>query len=230
MYKQGNTQELISEYYAFRFLKAIGVRTAEYQIHRTTSEETGLETVCIVTKDFTNNANFDFEPFCNYYSDREEPEYILAKLPESMHPAYVMMLFYDALLFNGDRHNQNVGFLRSSETGQILELAPYFDFNLSLASVVIPRIDTEAGNVFTREFLLNDICCRILKKHLPERNLIQHAISKATAKPADTATLTPACAPSINASLMTSLTSSAEEMPSSAAFAITSDAISRKAH
>lgn len=92
-----------------------------------------------------------------------------------------MMLFYDALLFNGDRHNQNVGFLRSSETGQILELAPYFDFNLSLAAVGIPRINPETGNVLTRDFLSNDICCHILKKHLPGRQQIQQAISKATA-------------------------------------------------
>ena len=180
MYKQGSIQELISEYYAYLFLKAMNVSTAEYQIQRTESSETGLESVCIMTKDFTENAAFDFEPFCNFYSDCEEPAYILDKLPESMHHAYVMRLFYDALLFNGDRHNQNVGFLRNSETGQILELAPYFDFNLSLVAVGIPRIDPETGNMFTRDFLSNDICCRILKEHLPDRNQIQQAVSRAT--------------------------------------------------
>lgn len=181
MFKQGNTQELISEYYAYLFLKAMGVYVAEYQIQRTISDATGLESVCIITMDFTDNATFDFEPFCNYYGNREEPAFILVKLPESLHQAYIMMLFYDALLFNGDRHNQNVGFLRNSETGQILELAPYFDFNLSLAAVGIPRINPETGNVFTRDFLSNDICCRILNEHLPDRNQIQQAISMATA-------------------------------------------------
>lgn len=180
MFKQGNTQELISEYYAYLFLKAMGVYVAEYQIQRTISDATGLESVCIFTMDFTENAAFDFEPFCNYYGDREEPAFILAKLPESLHQAYVMMLFYDALLFNGDRHNQNVGFLRSSETGEILGLAPYFDFNLSLAAVGIPRINPETGNVFTRDFLSNDICCHILKEHMPDRNQILQAVSIAT--------------------------------------------------
>lgn len=182
MYKQGSTQELISEYYAYQFLKAMGVRTAEYQIHRTVSIETGLESVCIITEDFTNNAAIDFEPFCNYYSDREESEYILSRLPEPLHQSYVMMLFYDALLFNGDRHNQNVRFLRSSETGEIIELAPYFDYNLSLAAVGIPRIDTEKGNVFTRDFLENDICRSVLQHNLPDRALIQHSIAQATAE------------------------------------------------
>ena len=180
MYKQGSTQELISEYYAYQFLKAMGVQTAEYQIQRTVSKETGLELVCIITEDFTNNAAVDFEPFCNYYSNREESEYILSRLPELLHQSYVMMLFYDALLFNGDRHNQNVGFLRSSETGDILCLAPYFDFNLSLAATGIPRIDTDKGNVFTRDFLENDICRSTLQKNLPNRALVERAIAKAT--------------------------------------------------
>ena len=185
MYKQGSTLELISEYYAYQFLKAMGVLTAEYRIHRTQSAETGLEFVCIVTKDFTDNAAVDFEPFCNYYSDREEPDYILARLPEKLHSGYVRMLFYDALLFNGDRHNQNVGFLRNSDTGEIQGLAPYFDFNLSLAAVGIPRIDAEKGNVFTQDILKNNLCCAVLKKQLPERHMVQQAIAAATLKTKD---------------------------------------------
>lgn len=180
MYKQGRTPELISEYYAYQFLKAMGVHTAEYQIHRVVSEESGLESVCIITEDFTGNAAVDFEPFCNYFDDREEADYILPRLPETLHTDYVMMLFYDALLFNGDRHNQNVGLLRSSEDGSTLGLAPYFDFNLSLAAVGIPRIDPEKGNVFTRDFLSNETCSRILQKHLPDRAMIQNAIAQAT--------------------------------------------------
>ena len=180
MYKQGRTPELISEYYAYQFLKAMGVHTAEYQIHRTVSEESGLESVCIITEDFTGNASVDFEPFCNYFDDREESEYILTRLPEALHTDYVMMLFYDALLFNGDRHNQNAGFLRNSETGEILGLAPYFDYNLSLAAVGVPRIDAEKGNVFTRDLLSNDICRMIIKENLPERALIQQAVMAAT--------------------------------------------------
>ncbi len=179
MFKQGSTTELISEYFAYQFLKAMGVGSAEYQIHRTVSGETGLESVCIVTRDFTENASVDFEPFSNYYDDREEPEYILSRLSKNLHTDYVMMLFYDALLFNGDRHNQNVGFLRNSETGETLGLAPYFDFNLSLAAVGVPRIDAEKGNVFTRELLSNEICCAVVKENLPERERVQHAVSAA---------------------------------------------------
>ena len=179
MYKQGRTQELISEYYAYQFLKAMGVHTAEYQIHRMVSEESGLESVCIITEDFTDNAAVDFEPFCNYFDDREEADFILPRLPETLHTDYVMMLFYDALLFNGDRHNQNAGFLRSSDTGEIIGLAPLFDFNLSLAAVGIPRIDNETGNVFTKSFLSNEECREVLKVNFPPREHIQNAVSLA---------------------------------------------------
>lgn len=180
MYKQGSTQELISEYYAYQLLNAMDVSVAEYQIHRTVTFETGLESACIITKDFTENAKTDFEPFCNYYTDHEDADYILARLDPKLHEQYVMMLFYDALLYNGDRHNQNVGFLRNSSTGEIISLAPYFDFNLCLAAVSNPYINAESGNLYTRDFLSIDICRKILKANLPDKALLEKAIRAAS--------------------------------------------------
>lgn len=180
IFKQGSTQELLSEYYAYLFLKAMGVAAAEYEIRRSVSEITGLESVCIVTKDFTNNAETDFEPFCNYYSDNEEPEYILPRLNHEQLEPYVMMLFYDALLHNGDRHNQNAGFLRDSKTGRITGLAPYFDYNMCLIASGIPRIDKTKGNLFTEEILNQKLCCHVLREHMPERDDILYAVSYAS--------------------------------------------------
>lgn len=180
MFKQGSTKELLSEYYAYLFLKAMGVPIADYQIHKSVSEITGLESVCIITKDFTNNAEMDFEPFCNYYSDNEEPEYILPRLNREQLEPYVMMLFYDTLLYNGDRHNQNVGFLRDSETGRIIGLAPYFDYNMSLIAYGTPRIDKMKGNLFTEDILNQKLCCKILQSHLPEKDNIINAVMYAS--------------------------------------------------
>lgn len=84
MFKQGNTHELLSEYYAYLFLKAMGVPIADYEIQKSISETTGLESICMITRDFTGNAEMDFEPFCNYYSDNEEPEYILPHLDKDL--------------------------------------------------------------------------------------------------------------------------------------------------
>ncbi|MDD6059753.1 MAG: hypothetical protein PUB97_05125 [Ruminococcus sp.] len=176
MFKQGNTQELISEYYSYLFLKAMGVNVAEYDIKRFISEETGIISQIIVSKDFTNNAEVDFEPFCNYFNDHDEPEYILQRLDEKLIVPYVMMVFYDALLHNDDRHNQNAGVLRDAETGEITGLAPYFDYNLGLIATGVPRIDSEKGNVFTESFLANDVCRNVIKENLPDREKLLEAI------------------------------------------------------
>ena len=183
MYKQGNTMELISEYYAFKFLKKMNVNAAEYFIRRSYSPNTGLETLCIVTKDFTNNAEVDFEPFSNYFYDHEEPDYILERMPQEYHKDYVLMLFYDVLLFNVDRHNQNVGFLRNSETGALIGLAPCFDYNIALAAAMEqPHIDPETGNTLSEIVMSNEICRRILRDNLPERTQIEQAVKFATAE------------------------------------------------
>ena len=197
MFKQGSTQELLSEYYAYLFLKAMGVSVADYRIQKSVSETTGLESICIITKDFTDNAEMDFEPFCNYYSDNEEPEYILPRLDKDLLQSYVMILFYDALLHNGDRHNQNVGFLRDSRTGKITGLAPYFDYNMCLIASGIPRIDIDRGNLFTEDILNQDLCCYILKNNLPESDKIINAVKYASEETKKTFNL-----PNLNYSLL----------------------------
>lgn len=90
-----------------------------------------------------------------------------------------MMIFFDALLHNDDRHNQNVGVLRDSSTGETIGLAPYFDYNLGLISTGVPRIDDVKGNVFTDSFLANEVCCKVLKSHLPDRDTISNSIAAA---------------------------------------------------
>ena len=89
------------------------------------------------------------------------------------------MIFYDALLHNDDRHNQNAGVLRDSNTGEIIGFAPYFDYNLGLISTGVPRIDDVNGNVFTESFLSNEICHKILKTELPDKNAIINSIEVA---------------------------------------------------
>ena len=181
MYKQGGTQELVSEYYSYLFLKAMRFNVAEYGIKNIKSNETGLSTTFMLSKDFTNNAEVDFELFCNYFGDNEELDFVIRKLPEKLIKQYVMTVFYDALLFNGDRHNQNIGVLRDSTNGEIIDLAPGFDYNMGLIASGIPRINTDTGNVFTVSLLGNETCKRILKENLPEGHRIISAVEFATA-------------------------------------------------
>ena len=96
-----------------------------------------------------------------------------------------MMIFYDALLHNDDRHNQNAGVLRDSSTGEILGLAPYFDYNLGLISTGVPRIDDVKGNVFTDGFLANGVCCKVLRSYLSDRDTILSSIATAERETAE---------------------------------------------
>lgn len=179
MYKQGSIQELFSEYYSYLFLKSLNFDIAEYSVKSVKSAETGLSTIFMISKDFTNNAEVDFEPFCNYFGDNEDIDFILSKLPEQLVKQYVMIIFYDALLFNGDRHNQNIGILRDSSTGEKIRMAPAFDYNLGLIATGVPRINN-TGNIFTDDLLKNKRCVEILKENIPERQKITEAIKYAT--------------------------------------------------
>jgi hypothetical protein len=44
------------------------------------------------------------------------------------------MVFFDALVANGDRHAGNFGYLRDANTGEYLKPAPLFDFDHAFGS------------------------------------------------------------------------------------------------
>lgn len=178
MLKNGNKAELISEYYAYCFLKALNVPVAEYKVQRKPSE-TGLTDEWIVSKDYSENAKYDFEPFFNYFGDNEDYDYIIGKMEKqfpSLIKPYVMMCFIDALLLNTDRHNHNAGFLRDSENGRILGMSPLYDFNQSLASRRLPAFQGE----MMKYFAANKACMKIIKSIIPKKEEIQRAVKTAS--------------------------------------------------
>jgi len=132
MYKAGRQEELFSELLAFRIGEALGLRVAEY-------EAAGA---FIKSRDFTNNAGVDFEPIVSIIGD--EPDYIkiyeaLRAISENIAEQYVIMCYFDGLIYNMDRHEHNFGLLRDCETGDILSLSPFFDHNISLISRGYPN-------------------------------------------------------------------------------------------
>lgn len=178
MFKLGSKTELISEYYAHCFLKHLNVKCADYKVERRVLE-TGLEQECIVTKDFTQNALYDFEPFFNYFNENEDPDFILTRLAQAeqndvmlrLTEDYVKMCYYDALLMNVDRHNLNAGFLRDSQNGNILCLAPNFDYNLSLSAAVSLHFN-ETNADLMKFFTENDRLMEVMDSLMPRREEI----------------------------------------------------------
>lgn len=125
MYKNQSKEEILSEYIASLLSKSLGIPTAEYE----------MVDKYIRTKNFADKYNF--EPLASLLGDNDSYEHVfdtLNKLDKELAKQYLALIWFDALVNNVDRHNENVGLLRDKETGHIVSLAPNFDLNMSLFS------------------------------------------------------------------------------------------------
>ena len=127
MYKAGRQEELFSEFLAYKIGRLLGLPMAEY--------ETAGD--FIKSLDFTGNAYVDFEPAIAIIGDVQDYIKIydaLRQISEEIAGQYVIMCYFDGIIYNMDRHEHNFGILRNSDTGEVLSLAPLFDHNIALIS------------------------------------------------------------------------------------------------
>ena len=125
MYKKGDEDQIFSELFSSRLAAKLGIPTAIYEYDKGN----------VRTKNFASNYNF--EPtyaLCEDEEDYETVFEILKGLNEEIAKAYLLLLFFDCIVYNVDRHNNNYGVLRNKDNGAIVSLAPNFDNNLSLLS------------------------------------------------------------------------------------------------
>ena len=123
MYKSGTKEERLSEYIASLLSEKLGIKTAHYE----------LEGTYIKTKCFTDQYNL--EPLMAFLGGNDDYEYVFNKLFEynkKLTKEYLMLIWFDVLVNNVDRHNENIAFLRDRASGQIISLAPNYDLNVSL--------------------------------------------------------------------------------------------------
>jgi hypothetical protein len=166
MYKAGKQEELFSELLAFILGKSLGFPIAEY-------ESAGE---FIKSRDFTDNAKVDFEPAAGIIgdvSDYVEIYETLRSLGENLAEQYVGMCYFDGLIYNMDRHENNFGVLRDGSTGVILSLAPFFDHNISLIARGYPSGSPK--DMLIRDFaeLMNHIGKPLRVRKLNERELLK---------------------------------------------------------
>jgi hypothetical protein len=107
----------------------------------------------IKSRDFTDSARVDFEPASGIIGD--ESDYVkifemLRTFGESIAAQYVAMCYFDGLIFNMDRHENNFGILRDADTGEILSLAPLYDHNISLIARGYPA--SEPNDMLITDF------------------------------------------------------------------------------
>ena len=138
LYKDGNPQERFSELLAYHIGRFLHFSIAEYEA----DEE------YIRSRDFTHNASVNFEPIIGLVddcSDYRKVDQALQRISADedtkakIRRQYRQLCYFDALIFNMDRHEQNFGLLREPDTGKILALAPLFDHNIALISRGYPR-------------------------------------------------------------------------------------------
>ena len=123
MYKVGTKEERYSEYISSLISKKLGIPTAEYE----------LVDNYIRSKNFATKYNFEpLSALCGGDDSYEHVFDVLFDLDKELAKQYLMLIWFDALVNNVDRHNENVGFLRNKKSGAVLSLAPNYDLNMSL--------------------------------------------------------------------------------------------------
>ncbi len=175
MKKQATRGELFSELFICRLGIALGMNMAVYERDRD-----GVRSL-----DFTNSAEVNFEPAAAFMGDNEDYPDVIKKLQELCPvaiPDYVRMIFLDTICANPDRHTNNFGLLRDTDTGELLGLAPNFDNNLALISRDKPSMPNSNDtlvryfNELTGEYpefkaLIPDISTEILQNVINELNM-----------------------------------------------------------
>lgn len=135
MYKRANHNELFSELFVFHLGKALGMNMAYYERGQ------GV----IKSLDFTDSAKVNFEPASTFMRDNEDYLDVVTELqklcPEAIED-YVKMIFLDTIVANPDRHTNNFGLLRNTDTGKFIGFAPNFDNNMALIARGYPKKST----------------------------------------------------------------------------------------
>jgi hypothetical protein len=148
--KNGNPNELFSEYFVFLLGQAFGFNMAEYLIDGKT----------IRSRNFA--LRFNYEPAKSLLDGNDDYRVCfetISAFGSSLAEDYLKIIWMDSLVNNVDRHTENFGFLRNPKNGEVVGMAPNFDNNAALIARGYP-MDLERkqdGLIgFFAEFLRKD--------------------------------------------------------------------------
>ena len=160
MVKTANHNQQFSEIFIYELGIHLGFNMAEYA--------RGIKSV--MTRDFTGNGKYNFEPAYSFMGENEDYITVVKKLQDiAPHTIsdYVRMIFMDTIVANPDRHTFNFGLLRNPVNGTIISLTPNFDNNMALISRAYPINIERTKDVLVRCF--NDLMLfdPSLKQYVP---------------------------------------------------------------
>ena len=125
LYKTATKSAAFSELFCALLAPTLGVPSAVYE----------WDGEFVRSPNFAEDVNFEPMYAIAGEDDRYERVYdALEPYGQEIRDAYLMLIFFDALTNNVDRHNENCGLLRDRKSGEVLSLAPNFDCNLALVS------------------------------------------------------------------------------------------------
>ena len=164
LYKSGKPNQIFAELYSYYFAKLIGINTAIYE----------YDNGYIRSKNFA--AKYNFEPIASLLGDDDNNTRVfdaLIQIDRNIAKDYLKLIAFDAMIFNVDRHNENVGLLRDRRTGKILSLAPNFDNNLAFYSNNEVSLNMPQKDNFIKTFVTflndNDVAKELFKEiNFPE--------------------------------------------------------------
>ena len=165
--KAGSPLEIWSEIFTSKLAQELNLSAVDYK--------------CVDGFSFCHNfvpRNWDFEPAKSLVGDDNSNKTNLPVMERlGLVKPYLDILFMDAIVRNGDRHEFNYGFL-TNEQGKI-NLATNFDNNMAMFWNGIP-LNLERDDVMVRDFIDAIKICDYSIPHLNSQiveNAYHHAIS-----------------------------------------------------
>lgn len=134
LYKQADSGasnvglEPYAEYLSSTISKMLSPRTCEYDLVIFKGK------LCSKCELFTSN-DIGYMPFSNFIDLNiiQTMNTVLKRCDElGFYQEAIDMFMIDAIVFNNDRHLNNFGFLVNNDTFEVVDFAPYFDFNRSM--------------------------------------------------------------------------------------------------
>ena len=125
LYKNGTKEQIFSELFCYHFAKLMGLDTAVYEY-----DDGYIRSLNFAEK-------YNFEPLASILGNKDDYDRtfnVVLNFGEDIAKQYLKLIFYDSVINNVDRHNENAGFMRKRGSGRIISLAPNFDNNLALIS------------------------------------------------------------------------------------------------
>ncbi|MBQ7802767.1 HipA domain-containing protein [Candidatus Saccharibacteria bacterium] len=138
-YELYNCTESCSEKIAYEIAKVLGYPCAKIELAKDENQIVGVINYNFIKKR-SGEEHTDFGNFFNINSENRKTMYTLEKVHElldeldvKLYNKFIRIMFFDALIGETDRHEENWGILRTYDDGKVLlEISPLYDNGCSL--------------------------------------------------------------------------------------------------